>query len=282
MIDISPIMSVSFNEEVNTENSLKLLPFVPAIGSCLADFREDSENLDLLTLFKNKEKEKKLAKLAQTLPIVFGVIALLIASVFLYLQYADKKEKIDNLSMEKKSIETQIEANQTKIMSLTSHSSGNKIKLCKESMKILEPIVSRKFILSNLFIRVMGLRTKGMKINDILIRNKEEAEQIALKTENNELDNNGGYEKEITSPYISQLSNEINEDQIKENIGGNIAIIHGYAETQEQVSKFSENLNSNLRDKNGNVVPKTIKRYISINMRKAQNRKIEFLLKGEL
>ena len=281
-IDISPIISVSFNEEVNSENSLKLLPFVPAIGGCLADFREDSENLDLLTLLKNKEKEKKLAKLAQTLPIIVGIIALLIASAFLYLQYANKKEKLDNLSVEKISIESQIEINNTKIETLSSQKSKNKLKLCPESMKLIKPIVNSKYLLSNLFIRVMSLRPKEMKIKDILIRNKEEAEQVALKTENSELNNNEGFDSETTSPYMSQLSTEINEDQIKENIGGNIAIIHGYADTQEQVSKFSESLSSNSRDRNDNVIPRIIKRYISINMRKDRNRKIEFLLKGEL
>jgi hypothetical protein len=121
-----------------------------------------------------------------------------------------------------------------------------------------------------------------MKIEDILIRNKNEAEQINLKAENNDNNFNEGFEQEKTSPYMSQLSNEINEDLIKEDIGGNIAIIHGYADTQEQVSKFSEGLNSDYTDKLNRVIPKVLKRYISINMRKTRNQRIEFLLKGEL
>lgn len=281
-IDISPIISVSFNEEVNTENSLKLLPYVPAIGGCLADFREDSNNLDLLTLFKNKEKEKRLAKLAQTIPFFVGIIALLISLSFIYYLYTNKKEKLDNLTVEKNSIISQIEMNNIKISTLSSHKTKNKIKLCPESMKLLTPIISNKYKLSNLFIRAMSLRQKDMKIEDILIRNKNEAEQINLKYENNDNNFNDGMEQEKTSPYLSQLSNEINEDLIKEDIGGNIAIIHGYADTQEQVSKFSEGLNSDYTDKHNRVIPKVIKRYISINMRKARNLRIEFLLKGEL
>ena len=281
-IDISPIISVSFNDEVNTENSLKLLPFVPAIGGCLADFREDSDNLDLLTLFKNKEKEKRLAKLAQTIPVFVGIIALLIGLSFIYYLYTNKKEKLDNLAIEKNSIISQIEINNTKISTLSSKKSKYKLKLCPESMKLINPIISNKYKLSNLFIRAMSLRPKDMKIEDILIRNKSEAEQINLKAENNDNNFNEGFEQEKTSPYMSQLSNEINEDLIKEDIGGNIAIIHGYADTQEQVSKFSEGLNSDYTDKLNRVIPKVLKRYISINMRKARNQRIEFLLKGEL
>lgn len=281
-IDISPIISVSFNEEVNTENSLKLLPFVPAIGGCLADFRDDSDNLDLLTLLKNKEKEKKLAKLAQTIPLFVGIIALLIGLSFIYFLYTNKKEKLDNLTIEKNSIQSQIDINETKISSLSSQKSKYRIKLNPQSMKLVQPIISNKYQLSNLFIRAMSVRPKEMKLDNILIRNKSEAEQITLKTDNNDENMNPGMEQEKTSPYLSQFSTEINEEQIKEDISGNIAIIHGYADTQEQVSRFSESLNTVSTDKIGRVIPRVLKRYISINMRKTRDRRIEFLLKGEL
>ncbi|MBR4571555.1 MAG: hypothetical protein IKO19_12930 [Candidatus Riflebacteria bacterium] len=281
-IDISPIISVSFNEEVNTENSLKLLPFVPAIGGCLADFREDSDNLDLLTLLKNKEKEKRLAKLAQTIPLFVGIIALLIGLSFIYFLYTNKKEKLDNLTIEKNSIQSQIEINDTKISSLSSQKSKYRIKLNPQSMKLVKPIISSKYQISNLFIRAMSVRPKEMKLENILIRNRSEAEQITLKTEDNDENLNSGMEQEKTSPYLSQFSSEINEEQIKEDISGNIAIIHGYADNQEQVSRFSESLNTQSTDKIGRVIPKVLKRYISINMRKTRDRRIEFLLKGEL
>ena len=281
-IDISPIISVSFNEEVNTENSLKLLPYVPAIGGCLADFRDDSDNLDLLTLLKNKEKEKRLAKLAQTIPLFVGIIALLIGLSFIYYLYTNKKENLDNLTIEKNSIQSQIDINETKISSLSSQKSKYRIKLNPQSMKLVQPIISNKYQLSNLFIRAMSVRPKEMKLDNILIRNKSEAEQITLKTENNDENLNPGMEQEKTSPYLSQFSTEINEEQIKEDISGSIAIIHGYADTQEQVSRFSESLNTVSTDKIGRVIPRVLKRYISINMRKTRDRRIEFLLKGEL
>ena len=281
-IDISPIISVSFNEEVNTENSLKLLPFVPAIGGCLADFRDDSDNLDLLTLLKNKEKEKRLAKLAQTIPLFVGIIALLVGLAFTYFLYTNKKEKLDNLTIERNSIQSQIGINDTKISSLSSQKSKYRIKLNPQSMKLLNPIISNKYQLSNLFIRAMTVRPKDMKLDNILIRNKSEAEQITLKAEDNDDNLNAGMEQEKTSPYLSQFSTEINEEQIKEDISGNIAIIHGYAETQEQVSRFSESLSTVSTDNIGRVIPNVLKRYISINMRKTRDRRIEFLLKGEL
>ena len=280
-IDISPIISENLNEETNTENSLKLLAFTPAIGGCLADFREDSEDLDLLTLIKNKEKGKRLAKLAQTLPALVGIIALLIGLSSIYFLYTNKKEKLDNLSIEKSSIDSQIEMNNAKIDSLSSQKSKYNLKLCPESMKLIKPIAASKYKISNLFIRTMSLRPKEMKIDDILIRNKNEAEQINLKSENND-NNSENLELDKTSPYISLLSSEINEDQIKEDISGNIAIIHGYADSPEQISKFSESLNSDYTDRNDRTIPKVLKRYISINMRKTRNRRIEFLLKGEL
>ena len=281
-IDISPIISVSFNEEVNTENSLKLLPFVPAIGGCLADFRDDSDNLDLLTLLKNKEKEKRLAKLAQTIPLFVGIIALLVGLAFTYFLYTNKKEKLDNLTIERNSIQSQIGINDTKISSLSSQKSKYRIKLNPQSMKLLNPIISNKYQLSNLFIRAMTVRPKDMKLDNILIRNKSEAEQITLKAEDKDDNLNAGMEQEKTSPYLSQFSTEINEEQIKEDISGNIAIIHGYAETQEQVSRFSESLSTVSTDNIGRVIPNVLKRYISINMRKTRDRRIEFLLKGEL
>ena len=279
-IDISPVISVSFNEEVNQENSQKLLPFVPVIGACLADFREDSENLDLLTLFKNKEKEKKLEKLAQTLPVIVGIIALIIGIGILSYLYNHKRETLDNLRVEENSIKTDIDICKGKIQ--TMQEPKFKINLSPASMKIVEPIINNKSSLSTLLYRTMSLRTSGMKIDDILIRNREEAEQITLKSDVDDIYNNEEIEQDKTSPYLSKLSTEITEDQIKESIEGNIAIIHGYADTPEQVSKFSEGLNSVIKDKNNNALPKAIKRYISINMHKARNRKIEFLLKGEL
>ena len=281
-IDISPVISVSFNEEVNTQNSLKLLPFVPAIGGCLADFRDDQENLDLLTLFKNREKEKRLAKLAQTLPLFVGILALIIGLGAFYFLYSNKKEKLDNLRVEESAIKNDIEACNLKIANKTMQEPKYKIKLCPPSMKIVEPIINSNDSLSNLFYRAMSLRTSGMRIEDILIRSSEEAEQINLITDDEDINPNENFGQEKTSLYISKLSSDITEDQVKESFDGNVAIIHGYADTADQVSKFSEGLNSLVKDKNNNILPKAIKRYISINLRKTRNKKIEFLLKGEL
>ena len=83
-IDISPVISTSSNDSINTDNNIKLLPFVPSIGACLADFRDDSESMNLLTLIKKEEKEKHLEKIANTVPVILGIIAFLIASVFIY------------------------------------------------------------------------------------------------------------------------------------------------------------------------------------------------------
>lgn len=282
-LDISPVMALSFNEEVNSENSLKLLPFVPAIGGCLAFFQDDTGRMDLLTLFKIREKEKQLEKLAKTLPLFIGIFALLISFGILYYLYSTKSEKLDNLMVEADSIVNEIDACKLKIANKKGKEPAVQIKLCPPSMKVIEPIIANRGNLSNLFLLTMRFREPGMKIDDILIRNKSEAEQITLKQENETSDSSFGMSsQEEGSPYLSRLSSDVAEEQIKEDIDGKIVIIHGFASDINQVSRFSERLNSVVKDQNNKALPKAIKRYVNIQTKKVRGNKVEFLLKGEL
>ena len=341
-IDISPVISVSFNDEVNTENNQKLLPFVPAIGGCLAYFRDDAEAMDLLALIRKQNKEKNLEKLASTVPIILGLISFIFASFLLYFQYTEKIEKIENLDVSINSVSDRINNLQAELNKKKNKENPNPIKLCENSLKLVKPVIQTKNSLNYFFQIINKVKPEKLQITDILIRNKQEAEQINLKTkEELENDNNifdfsieSDYDNDEesnqqtepqtnqtinsslydifaeeepkeqpkpikrkaekkpkknnnetkTSPvsYTSIYSLPINEQQIKEDFDGKIVIIHGFAENSIEVTNFTDALTTNPIDSKNNVLPSALLRYIGINLREADNKKIEFLLKGEL
>ena len=328
-IDISPILSVNIGDNINSENNLSLLPYVPAIGGCLADFREDSENLDLLTLIKKEEKEKNLEKIADTVPVILGIIAFLIVSTFLYYSYTEKEAELGNLIIEAEDLDKKLnEANEI-FGKKNATEKANPIKLSKNSLELVKPIISSKDSLNYLIKIINKIKPKSLEIAEILVRNQQEAEQIYLKTKeemendimgsdfSEETNTDDDYSEpsksesidsydifsepeEETKPkpktikkkskqiktkpaiYESKLSTPISEQQIKEDFSGKFVIIHGFADNSIDVSDFSDGLTTNPVDTQGKVLPSALLRYIGINLRKTDNNKVEFLLKGEL
>lgn len=182
-LDISPVMSENLNEPSTTNaGSSQLLAYVPAIGSCLADFRDDSETMDLLTLIKQQEKEKKLEKLANTLPILLGIIAFIIAGGILYFLHTENKNKLAKAKIDLDEVKQELVTYQEKIKAKTASEQNTQIKLSKDSLEIVKPIIANKNSVKNLFQVINKSKTKNIQISEILIRNLQEAEQINLKT----------------------------------------------------------------------------------------------------
>ena len=213
-IDISPVLSVNINDNLNPENNISLLPFVPAIGGCLADFREDSESMDLLTLIKKEEKEKNLEKIADTIPVILGIIAFLITSAFIYHSYTEKNAELGNLTIEVENINKRLKECKDILEEKNNTEKVNPIRLSKNSLEIVKPIIVNKNSLSYLLKFINNIKPKSLEISEILIRNKQEAEQIHLKTKE-EMDSdimNSDYNEESNS------DNDYSESSKSENI----------------------------------------------------------------
>lgn len=282
------ITSILNNSDDNTATSDKtkvLLPYIPAIGACLADFSENSETMDLKTQLNSFEKAKNLEKLANTLPVVIGIVALLISSGILYYIYKTKSDTLEDLRFKLNVSQSELEANKIKIFNLNKNEDDNDNPgLCPESAKAIKPIIARRYSLNNLFAKIMTCREPGMRITEILIRNPKEAEEINMKEisqdDSGEEDSN---QTEPLAPYTSKLTQQLSEQQLKEDMQGNIVIIHGIAKDAAHVAHFSEALTRNtVTEKQKKTMPSVIKNYMSINSRKLNKNQVEFLLKGEI
>lgn len=282
-MDISPIMSANKDESVAAADKTKgLLPYIPAIGACLAAMNPESDTMDLKTQFNKQERTKNIEKLLQTLPYVLAALGIIISFSILTAMYSAKKAELDDVNLKLGMNQNEISACEIKMVSLGTTENEEQLLLSPQSKKVVEPIISHKYAYANLFIKIMACRQPGMKITDVLLRNNAEAEDIALKDENDNTFGENQEEDNKLAPYTSKFTTALSEQQIKEDFTGNIAIIHGIAETPEAVCVFSEALAKNAKPENmKKALPPVIKRYLSINTRKSGKR-IEFLLKGEL
>lgn len=201
-IDISPVISANENITTKQEKSLNLLPFIPSIGSCLADFRDNSESMDLLSIIKQQEKEAQLAKLANTIPLVLGIISVIIATTIIFFQYSDSNRKLDNIKKELELVRNEYNEYSIKVSSKKSSNESNQIKLSKESFNVVKPIIDSKDSLRNLFQIINKEATKDIQITEILIRNNQEAESIFLKSK-----------EEIEAEKLESSQNDIKDDK---------------------------------------------------------------------
>jgi hypothetical protein len=281
-LDISPVISENMNESGNNERIIHLSPFIPAIGSCLADFRNDSEKMNLLALIKKQEEEKHLEKLSNMIPLVVGLIAFIISTVILFYNYTETNNnfinKLNELEKTKKEIENKKEELITK--------KANTIRLRPESLEIVRQIIEGKDSLRYFFDILYEVKPKNIQISEVLIRNREEAENIFLKSieeiesekdysnqesesesdknilksssqnkSNDMFDifsepekntkNKQDIQKNNKILYTSELSQPLSEEQIKKDFDGNIIIIHGYSKSSVEVSEFTKSLITN-------------------------------------
>ena len=202
-IDISPVFSANINDGVKAIESTNFLSaFIPAIGACLADFREDSEAMDLLNLIKKQEKEKNLEKIANSVPIVLGLISFILATGVLYYLYQEKNDKLTNLTIEQESLDKQIqECNDTYQKKISSQKS-NPIRLSQKSLEMVKPVIMNKNSLDYLLTFIANVKG-NIQITDILIRNRQEAEQITLKSKE-ELDQENVAYNMVEDNYSNQ------------------------------------------------------------------------------
>lgn len=284
-IDISPVISSVMNENTTAQDSSSgILRFIPAIGACLTDLSEKAEHANLMTQLNYAEKEKQKEKLAQSLPIFFGIAAIIISAVILGTMYTQRDNVIKEYEQQATTLSAEKDAYKIKLASRAPKEPEHNMKLCANSQKVVEPAIQNKRALHTLFSMIMRLREPGMKITDILIRNRQEADQIVLKAEVKDIFGEGfeDVEEDKLAPFTSKFSSTITEDQIKEDFDGKIAIIRGIAENTNQVSKFTEGLSVFPTDSKGKKLPRAIKRVLSISTQKISGNKVEFMMKGEL
>lgn len=272
-MDISPVMS-----KTSIASPQTLSAYIPAIGASLAALGDNSESMDLMTQLKATANKKKMDALAKRLPMSIGLIAFIIAAAFTFYRFNVKSSELKNLEIRLSDVKSAIEATQIKIKNKTSKTNESLLNLNPVAIKTIEKVDAGKHSLHNLFAMAMRLRKPGMRISDILLRNPTEAGQITLLSQEEKFEEEA---KEIPL-FNSSLASALSEDEIKDDLEGNIVIIHGIAENADQLSHFSEGLNTRPRNQKGELLPQAIKRYLSISSRKTKENKIEFLLKGEL
>lgn len=214
-IDISPVIPTVNQDNIKVDNNLKLLPFVPAIGACLTNFRDNSETMDLLALIRLKKKEKDLEQLANTVPLILGLVSFVLASIFIYFQFREKIDELDNLKVAIKAIDKRLEEyKDNQKDNNNKFKDSNPIRLCENSLKLVKPVIFQKNALNYLFQVVSNVKPEKMQITDILVRNKQEAEQIQLiakdemESGNNELDS---YEEPVPETIIDNFDGNSGE-----------------------------------------------------------------------
>ena len=272
-LDISLILPELADNQPAEDRQRRLLPYIPAVGACLACLAEDAASMNLSGRLRNRKRELKIARLAGLLPIVFGLIGVLAAILALMLFR-------NNMQAELAAIESQLtfarmntEAAQVKLSKLRA-SAASTLKLSPQAKKALSPLLkSRQATASSLF-HVFAQKPAGLRIEEILIRNQLEAESINLETPNDSTGENGQEpEAEPKSPFTSRLAGEnFDDQQLREGLRGQTLLLKGSADSNEIIGQYIESLTGK----------KALLRIRSLNTRKNANSGIEFLLKGEL
>lgn len=283
-LDISPIISSIMDDKTPANSSSsKILSYVPAIGACLADFDKNADSMDLMTRLNSIEKEKKRENLVRVLPAVVATLVVIICFITLFSIRQNKVEELKQANLQIESLKSIIESNNTVIKNIISKRPKHQTNLCLNSKMLVEPVIKKKVALFNLFAMIMNLKGEDISISDILIRNRQEAEQIELKQEEKDIFGDGieDIEKDPQEQFISKLTSAINEEQIKDDFDGKIIIIHATARSYDQISSFTNGLSSYTKDSQNRIRPKVINRIISLKTQKISRGRIEFLLKGE-
>lgn len=272
-IDISPILPELTNNQPAEDRQRRLLPYIPAVGACLASLSEDANTMSLTARLRDKKREERLARLAGMLPVWLGIGGLIVVVFALLLLKNNMQAELAQINSQLDFARMNTEAAKLK---LSKHKAvaDTGVKLSPPAKKALAPVLNSRMAVAESLFHVFSLKPEGLAIEEILVRSALEAESISLPGLDNESPAAAGESEEAPkSNFTSGLSEASgDEQQFREGLRGEVLIIRGSVTDNEILGSYLEGLTRK----------KAIIRCKSISSRKAPGDGIEFLLKGEL
>lgn len=268
-LDISPVLSELSQNQPAEEKQRRLLPFLPAIGACLAGMAEDSLHMNLSGRLTSQKREAKMAKLAGTLPFWTGMAGMLIAIIALLALHgsmlADQKSLYEQLNLVRMNTEAvSIKLNKHKA------SSENNLKLSPQAAKLLRPLLKSRNKTAEALFHIVAQKPETLNIEKIMIRTELEAESISFENADAEaIQTEDGSNAPL--PGIIRSQSENDDQQLREGLKGEVLVIAGSAQAIENIGEYAEILTKK----------QAVKRIKSLNTRKGKAG-FEFLLKGVL
>lgn len=268
-LDISLILPELADNQPAEERQRRLLPYIPAVGSCLAALAEDADSMNLTGRLKSHKRELKLEKLAGLLPVWIGLAGLVIAAVALILLRNNMQVELDTINSQLSFVRMNTEAAAIKLGKHKATAEST-LRISPPARKVLAPALKARRGTADALFHSFAAKPETLKIEEILIRTALEAESINLESHEA-----GGTEQEAEpgAAFISTLvEGGFDDQQFREGLKGQVLIIKGNAEDNAAIGQYIEGLTAR----------KALRRIKSLNTRKAAQSGIEFLLKGEM
>lgn len=275
-IDISPILPEIGGASLAEEKQRRLLPFLPAVGTILSMFSEDSAPMNLAIRLKKKRSEKRLQELSKTLPVLIAIGGLIVILGLLFYMKTGLKSKL--LDLEKQLDLSRINAEATNIKIARYRAAADTgIKLSPAARKTLAPVLADQYSIAQILFQITKNKVKGLNVTEVLIRNSVEAENINLETSQDSSsysDSNASMmADEDKNEFLSTLSaDSVGNDLYNEGLGGKILILKGTCDDNDSLAAYIESLSKE----------RIIRRLKSVVSLKRSTRQLEFLVKGEM
>jgi Tfp pilus assembly PilM family ATPase len=275
-IDISPILPEISDNSPAEEKQRRLLPFLPAVGTILSMFSENSDRMNFALRLKKKKQEKRLQELSKTLPFVIAAGGTLLIIILLFMMKSSLNKELSDLNRQLEIARIDSDAVNLKIAKYKS-AADTGVKLSPAARKALQPVLADQLTMAEVLYHLASGKPENLSISEVLVKSVYEAESINIEKEAN-LDNYSGMMTELdsqeeTNQFISRLAADSGgTDQYTEGLGGKILIIRGMASENKSVAQLTRH----LADK------KVFARLKAVKTLKKSNRQIEFLVKGEM
>lgn len=271
-IDISLILTEISDGSPAEERQRRLLPFIPAMGAILACLSEQSNTMNLSACLKNKKRDKRMRELAKLLPLWIGIAGLLIIFMLLLAMRSGLQNRLEETRKQLDSARRDVETATIKVNNLRA-SLDTGVKLDTPARKVLQPILQNRLGIDQLLFVLAQARPEGLRIDEILVRSADEAENIGAIDENaQQSDNTGEYGETVPKNEFASSLADSSGDSDNEELVGKAVIIRGIAVSNEELGRFTATLSEK----------RVIARYKAINSRKSGASGLEFLIRGEL
>ena len=270
-LDISPVLSELRNDQPAEEKQRRLLPFLPALGACLAGLAEDAGHMNLSGRLNSQKREIQMAKLAGMLPLWIGLGGMFVAVIALLFLHGNMQKELEGFNEQLSFIRMNTEAVSIKLNKQKA-ATENSIKLSPQAAKLLTPTIKSRGKTAETLFHVVAQKPEALNIEKIMIRTELEAESTSIG--DSDSDPIAAGEEEAPAKFTGQGGNRVDNDeqQLREGLKGEILIVRGNAQNLESIGEYTENLTRK----------QAIRRVKSLNTRKGGKTGFEFLLKGVL
>ncbi|MEW6711652.1 MAG: hypothetical protein AB1403_17655 [Candidatus Riflebacteria bacterium] len=276
-IDISPVLPDISGNTPAEEKQRRLLPFLPAVGTVLAFFSSNSENMNFALRLKKKKHEKRLEELSKSVPAIMALFGIALIAALLWYMKGNLNEELLELNKKLEMARMNHEATNTKIAKYRA-TNDTGVKLSPAARKTLAPVLSKQHSMAHILFFLASSCPETLVLSEVLVRNSIEAENISLENLQNQQSSysepgDASQPEENVNEFISRLDSESGgSEQYTEGLGGKILIVRGVCPSNIELASFTTGISEK----------KLCKRLKSVVSKKKSAKQIEFLIKGEL